>query len=108
MGSKTSLSIPLASYISDLEGGPFTLSGTVLSGSTLVGIPNAMMSWSAVDTLAIASSSSADIGTYTITLTAKDAEPLASASASFTLTIESSNTAPKLVSTAPPNINLVH
>jgi hypothetical protein len=74
MGCKTTFSINLASYISDLEGGPFTLSGTVsLSGSTPVAIPGGMMSWSAVDTLVIASSSSADIGTYTITLTAKDA-----------------------------------
>jgi hypothetical protein len=73
MGSKTSKSIPLASYISDLEGGPLTLSGTVsLSGSTPVAIPVGIMSWSAVNTLVIASSSSADIGTYTITLTAKD------------------------------------
>ena len=74
MDSKTTLSIPLASYISDLEGGPFTLSGTYsLSGGTPVAIPGGIMSWSAVDTLAIASSSSADIGTYSITLTAKDA-----------------------------------
>jgi hypothetical protein len=37
-----------------------------------VAIPVGIMSWSAVNTLVIASSSSADIGTYTITLTAKD------------------------------------
>ncbi len=71
-------------------------------------IPGGIMSWSGVDTLVINSSSPADVGSYTITLTAKDAQPLTSASASFALTISNSNTAPKLVSTAPPNINLVH
>jgi hypothetical protein len=105
---KTSASIPLASYISDVEGGPFTITGTYLFSGSNVAIPGGIMSWSGVDTLVIASSASKDIGSYTITLTAKDAQPLASASTSFTLTIFSSNTAPKLVSTTPPNINLVH
>ena len=106
---KTSLSIPLAGYISDLEGGPFTISGTYLiSGGSSVAISSGLMSWSGVDTLVIASSSKMDVGSYTITLQANDAQPLTSASASFTLTISSSNTAPKLVLTAPPNINLIH
>ena len=108
MAYKTSTSIPLASYISDVEGGPFTITGTYSTGGGNVAIPGGLMSWSGVDTLVIASTASIDVGSYTITLTANDAQPLASASTSFTLTIFSSNTAPKLVSTAPPNINLVH
>jgi hypothetical protein len=69
-------------------------------------IPGGIISWSPADTLVVTSTSKNDVGTYTITLKAKDEQPLTSASATFTLTI--SNTAPKLVSTAPPNINLVH
>jgi hypothetical protein len=71
-----------------------------------VNIPGGIISWSSADTLVIISTSSADVGSYTFTLTAKDEQPLTSESASLTLII--SNTSPKLVSIAPPDINLVH
>jgi hypothetical protein len=73
-----------------------------------VNVPNGIISWSPGDTLAITSTSSADIGTYTFTITAKDEQPLiTSSAASFTLTITSSNTVPKLVST-PLAVSLKH
>jgi hypothetical protein len=112
MNHKSTKLIPLAVYLSDTEGGPLTMQGSYSfvssSGvvSSTINIPGGIISWSPADTLVVTSTSKTDVGTYTITLTAKDAQPLTSASATFTLTI--SNSAPKLVSTAPPNINLVH
>jgi hypothetical protein len=73
-----------------------------------VNIPGGIISWSSADTLAIAFTSSADIGTYTITLRAKDEQPLTSPNKTFTLTVLNTNTPPKLASTAPPDISLVH
>ena len=76
MDYKTVKLIPLASYISDQEGGPITFLGTysfVSSGpgvSSTGNIPGGIFSWSPVDTLVITSTSSLDIGTYTITLKA--------------------------------------
>jgi hypothetical protein len=74
--------------------------------SSTINIPGGIITWSPADTLVITSTSKNDVGTYTITLKGIDEQPLTSASATFTLTI--SNTAPKLVSTAPSNVNLVH
>ena len=60
-------------------------------------VPNGIISWSPADALAINSTSSADIGTYTFKITAKDEQPLiTSPAASFTLTITNTNTVPKL------------
>jgi hypothetical protein len=73
-----------------------------------VNIPGGIISWSPADTLAITSTSSADIGTYTFTISAQDEQPLTSLAASFTLTIINTNTVPKLASTAPLDISLVH
>lgn len=70
---KTSASIPLVNYISDLEGGPYTISGTYLFAGVNYAIPSAIMSWSGVTTLAIAvTSDTLTIGSYTITVIAND------------------------------------
>lgn len=74
--------------------------------SPTINILGGIITWSPADTLVINSTSKNDVGTYTITLTGKDEQPLTSAIKTFTLKI--SNTAPKLASTAPPNVNLVH
>ena len=109
---KSKNSIPLATYLSDLEGGPLSYYGSYSfvpngPGSSYSGsIPQGIISWSPLDTLVITSTSKYDVGTYTFTVTAKDGQPLTSASASFTLKI--SNTAPKLATTAPPDVNLAH
>jgi hypothetical protein len=70
-------------------------------------VPNGIISWSPDDTLVITSTSSSHIGTYNFILTAKDEQPLTTSTASFTLTITNTNTAPKLVSTL-KDISLKH
>jgi hypothetical protein len=114
MGYKTTKSIKLSNYLSDSEGGPIIYSGSysfVGSGggaaSPAVTIPGGVISWSPADTLLITSTSQVDIGTYTFTIKASDEQPLSSTT-SFTLTISNTNTIPKLVSTAPPDISVVH
>lgn len=93
--------------MSDPDGGPYTLSGTFTKdGGAVTNIPSGILSFPVADSLRWASTSYADIGTYQITIYAKDPGNLQTTGITFTLSI--TNAAPTLVSTAPPNWSMAH
>jgi hypothetical protein len=75
MGYKTTKSIKLSTYLYDSDGGPMTYYGSYSfvgtgggAASPVKNIPAGIISWSPADTIAITSTSSSDIGTYTFTV----------------------------------------
>jgi len=103
----SSLSIPLASNFADDEGDAITIKATyTLSGESPVTIPNGIFSEvPSPYKIEVKSTSVADSGVYTITLTVYDLLP-ASVTQIFKVTV--TNTAPVVASTLPPNYSMVH
>jgi hypothetical protein len=103
-----SLSIPsLASKFIDDDGDDFTMTATyTVSGGSAVTIPNGIFSVVISPfTIGVTSTSIADTGVYTITLTASDLL-LASVTQTFTVTV--TNAAPKVASPPLPSYLVVH
>jgi hypothetical protein len=104
---KSSLTIPLASNFKDDDGDPITMEATykLNGGSAETKIPNGIFSFLSPFTIGVISTSIADTGVYTITLTVSDLLP-ASVTQKFTVTV--TNAAPRVVSPPLPNLSVVH
>ena len=100
------MTLPLASYISDPDGGPFTLSGTyTFNGGGSLTLPSGTLFTFPTGTTLEVTSTQTDVGSYTITLYITDPGGKVSPATSFTLQIIETN--PKIVST-PPNRSMPH
>jgi hypothetical protein len=101
----SSLSIPLTSNFVDDDGDPLTMAATYsLSGGAAVTLPSGIFTVPSAFTIYVASTSIADTGVYTMSLTVSDPLP-ASVTQTFTVTV--TNAAPRLLS-APPSPSIVH
>jgi hypothetical protein len=101
----SSTSIPLTSNFVDDDGDPLTMTATYsLNGGGAVTIPSGIFTVPSAFSIYVASTSIADTGVYTITLTVSDPLP-ASVTQTFTVTV--TNAAPRLIS-APPSPFIVH
>ena len=70
------LSVPLASYFIDDDGDILTMTATSsYNGGAAVALPNGILKIPSDFTIDLISTSILDTGTYTITLTVKDALP---------------------------------
>jgi hypothetical protein len=101
----SSLSIPLTSNFVDDDGDPLTMAATYsLSGGAAVTLPSGIFTVPSAFTIYVASTSIADTGVYTMSLTVSDPLP-ASVTQTFTVTV--TNAAPRLLS-ALPSPSIVH
>jgi hypothetical protein len=101
----SSLSIPLTSNFVDDDGDPLKMAATYsLSGGAAVTLPSGIFTVPSAFTIYVASTSIADTGVYTMSLTVSDPLP-ASVTQTFTVTV--TNAAPRLLS-APPSPSIVH
>ena len=101
----SSLSIPLTSNFVDDDGDPLSMTATYsLNGGAAVTLPSGIFTVPSALTIYVASTSIADTGVYTISLTVSDPLP-ASVMQTFTVTVI--NAAPRLLS-APPSPSIVH
>lgn len=74
MSKLATKSIPLLSYITDAEGGPFELKGYFeFNGGSRIDLPGGIFSWETPDTLRVESTQAEDVGSYIIYLTIFDA-----------------------------------
>jgi hypothetical protein len=95
----------LTSNFVDDDGDPLTMTATYsLNGGAAVTLPSGMFTVPSAFTIYVASTSIADTGVYTISLTVSDPLP-ASVTQTFTVTV--TNAAPRLLST-PPSPSIVH
>lgn len=102
---ETYLSIPLSSYFYDDDGDSITMAATYsLNGGATVAIPGGIFSIPSAFTIDVNSTSIANTGVYTITLTVKDPLP-AFVTQKFNVTI--TNAKPRVVR-IPPNLSLIH
>jgi hypothetical protein len=101
----SSTSIPLTLNFLDDDGDPIIMTATYsLNGGATVTIPSGIFTVPSAFTIFVTSTSIADTGLYTITLTVSDPLP-ASVTQTFTVTV--TNNAPRLIS-APPSPSIVH
>jgi hypothetical protein len=101
----SSTSIPLTSNFVDDDGDPLTMTATYsLNGGAAVTIPSGIFTVPSAFTIFVTSTSIADTGVYTISLTVSDPLPT-SVTQTFTVTV--TNAAPRLIS-APPSPSIVH
>ena len=73
MAKLSTFSLDMSTYISDPDGGPYSLSGSyTYNGGAAVTLPAGVFSFPTAGTLLTTSTSLADLGTYVITLMASD------------------------------------
>jgi hypothetical protein len=102
----SSISIPMASHFTDDDGDAIFMKATyMLNGGAAVTIPNGIFSIPSAFTIGVTSTSIADTGVYTITLTVSDPLP-ASVTQTFKVTV--TNAAPRVASPPLPSHLVVH